>query len=78
MHGKQLRDWQVRKRQNCLNDMSMTKPSDLWKMAFDDRVRGLLQSESCQKGKGKGKGKGKNKTFDHQKMYSLYQDQKPV
>ena len=66
------------KKTKLLNDISMTKPSDLWKMAFDDRVRGLLQSESCQKGKGKGKGKGKNKTFDHQKMYSLYQDQKPV
>ena len=43
----------------------MMKPSDLWKMAVDDRVLGLLKSESRQKGKGK-KGKGKNKMFDHQ------------
>ena len=34
----------------------------------------MLKSESSQKGKGKGKGKGKNKTFDPQKLYSLYQD----
>ena len=43
-------------------------------MAVDDRVRGLLKSESSQKGKGKVKGKGKNKTFDLQKLCSLYQD----
>ena len=62
------------KKTKWLNDMSMMKPSELWKMAVDDRVRGLLKSESSQKGKGKGKGKGKNKTFDPQKLYSLYQD----
>ena len=43
-------------------------------MAVDDRVRGLLECESSQKGKGKVKGKGKNKTFDLQKLYRLYQD----
>ena len=43
-------------------------------MSVFDRVRSLLKSESSQKGKGKGKGKGKNKTFDPQKLYSLYQD----
>ena len=40
--------------------MSLMRPSELWKMAVEDRVR----SESSQKGKGKGKGEGKNKTFD--------------
>ena len=54
--------------------MSMMKPSELWKMAVGDRVRGLPKSESSQKGKGKGKGKGKNKTFDPQKLCSLHQD----
>ena len=73
MHGKKLRDWQVRKRQNVERHVH-DEPSELWKMAVDDRVRGLLKSESSQKGKGKGKGKGKNKTFDLQKLYSLYQD----
>ena len=37
----------------------MSKPSELWKMAVDDRVRSLLESESSQNGKGNGKGKGK-------------------
>ena len=50
--------------------MSLMQPSELWKMAVDDRVR----SESSQKGKGKGKGKGKNKTFDLPKLCKLYQD----
>ena len=62
------------KKTKLLNDMSVMKPSESWKMAVDDRVRGLLKSESSQKGKGKGKGKGKNKTCDPQKLYSLYQD----
>ena len=47
------------KKTQLLNDMPTMKPSELWEMAVDDRVRGLLKSESSQKGKGKGKGKGK-------------------
>ena len=49
------------KKTKLLSDMFMMKPSELWKMAVDDRVQGLLKSESSQKGKGKGKGKGKTK-----------------
>ena len=36
-----------------VSDMLMMKPPKLWKMALDDRVRGMLQSESSSKGKGK-------------------------
>ena len=57
-----------------LNNMSVMKPSELWKVAVDNRVRSLLKSESSQKGMGKGEGKGKNKTFDPLKLYSLHQD----
>ena len=52
---------QGEKKTKLLNDMSTVKPSELWKMAVDDRVRSLLKSVSSQKGKGKGKGKGKKK-----------------
>ena len=50
-----------KKKTKLLSDMSLMKPSELWKMAVDDRVRSLLKSESSQKGKGKGKCKGKTK-----------------
>ena len=36
-----------------VSDMLMMKPPEMWKMALDDRVRGMLQSESSSKGKGK-------------------------
>ena len=36
-----------------VSDMLMMKPPKLWKMALDDRVRGMLQSESSSKDKGK-------------------------
>ena len=65
MHEKKKAERQAgEKKTELLSDMSMTKPSELWKMAVDDRVRSLLKSESSQKGKGKGKGKGKNKMVD--------------
>ena len=51
------------KRTKLLNDMSMMKPSELWKMSVDDRVRSLPKGESSQKGKVKGKGNGKNNMF---------------
>ena len=51
------------KRTKLLSDMSMMKPSELWKMAVDDRVRSLLKGESSQKGKVKGEGNGKNNMF---------------
>ena len=56
----------MKKKTKLLNDMSMMKPSELWKMAVDDRVRSLLKSKSSKKSKGK----GKDKTFDPQKLYS--------
>ena len=59
-----------------MNDMSLMKKSELWKMAVDDRGRSLPTSQPSQKGKGKdkGKSKGKNKTFDPQKLSNLHQD----
>ena len=62
MHGKKAERLAGEKKTKLLNDMSMMKPSELWKMAVDDRVRGLLKSESSQTGKGKGKGKTKRLT----------------
>ena len=63
MHGKKLRDWQVRKRQKTVE-----------RHLHDDTVRivedgggrqstKFAQNESSQKSKGKGKGKGKNNVF---------------
>ena len=46
------------KKTKLLNDMLM-KPSELCKMAVDDRIRGMLKSESSHKGKGKSKGERK-------------------
>ena len=39
-----------------MNDMSLMKQSELWKMTVDDRGRSILKSERGQKGKDKGKG----------------------
>ena len=62
MHGKKKAERLAgEKKTKLLNDMSMMKPSELWKVAVDDRVRSLLKSESSQKSKGKGKSNGKTK-----------------
>ena len=74
MQGEKAKRQAGEKKTKLLNEMSMMKPSELWKMAVDDRVRSLLKGESSQKGKGKGKGKGKIQNVYSQKLYSLYQD----
>ena len=56
-----------------VSDMSLMRQSELRILAVDDRIRGVLQSESTSKGKGK-KGKGKTKMFDPQELGSLYKD----
>ena len=40
-----------------MNDMSLMKQSELWKMMVGDRDRSLLKYEASQKGKDKGKDK---------------------
>ena len=57
-----------------VSDMSMLKPSECWKMADDDRIRGVLQSESSSKGKGERQRPRRNKMFHPQELYSFYQD----
>ena len=37
-----------------VSDRLMLKPSELWKVAVDERLRGVLQSESSSKDMGKG------------------------
>ena len=49
--------------------MSLMRPSELWKMAVEDRVR----SESSQKARAKVKAKEKTKR-SNPKVYNLYQD----
>ena len=71
MHWKKAERLAGEKKTKLLNDMSMMKPSELWKMAVDDRVRGLLKSDSSQKSKGEGKSKRKNKTFDPEAVQPL-------
>ena len=36
-----------------VSDMLRMKPPKLWTIAVDNRIRGMLQSESSTKGKGK-------------------------
>ena len=47
------------KKTKLVDDMSLMKQSELWKMVVGDRVRSLLKYESSRKGKDKGKDKGK-------------------
>ena len=51
------------KKVKVVSDMSVVKPSELWNMAVDDRIRGVLQSGSISKDTGNGKGKVETKPF---------------
>ena len=51
-----------------VSDMPLMRQSDLCILAVDDRIRGVLQSESTSKGN------GKTKMFDSQELGSLYKD----
>ena len=57
---KQAKDKTVK----LVSDMSLMKASELLKMAVDDRMCGLFQSESSSKGYGKVKGKGMTQMLD--------------
>ena len=49
------------KKTKLMNDMSLMKQSELWKMMADDRVRSLLKSNRTRKARTKLKVKGKKK-----------------
>ena len=55
-----------------VSDMSLMNPSELRQMAVDDRIRGVLHSESSSKGKGKGKGKGKTNNVQSPKTCTAF------
>ena len=55
------------KKVKMVSDMSLMRQSELRTLAVDDRIRGVLQSESTSKGK------GKTKMFDSQELYSYAQ-----
>ena len=54
-----------------VSDMSLMSPSELQQIAVDDRIRGVLHSESSSKGKGKGKCKARTTMFDHLRLVQL-------
>ena len=54
-----------------VSDMSLMNPSELRQMAIDDRIRGVLHSESSSKGKGKGKCKARTTMFDPLRLVQL-------
>ena len=60
------------KKTKLMNDMSLMKQSELWKMKADDRVRSLLKSNQTRKARTKLK--AKEKIFNTQKLYSPFED----